>query len=69
VHIDSALPSNSGNLPTINVGGTYSSLVQFDFSALPAGTSGSSVSKATPFLWVNKIGTPGAIDIRTVTSA
>ena len=68
-HINSALPSNSGNLPTLNVGGTYSSLVQFDFSALPAGTSGSSVAKATLFLWVNKVGTPGAIDIRTATSA
>ena len=69
-HTNSALPSNNfGNLPTLNVGGTYSSLMQFDFSSLPAGTTGGSVAKATLYLWINKVGTVGAIDIRTVTRA
>lgn len=69
-HTNSALPaSNFDNLPTLNVGGTYSSLMQFDFTSLPAGTASGSVAKATLFLWVNKIGVAGAIDIRTVTDA
>jgi len=69
-HTNSALPANNfGNLPTLNVGGTYSSLMQFDFASLPAGTTGGSVAKATLFIWVNKIGSAGAIDIRTVTGA
>ena len=69
-HTNSALPANNfGNLPTLNVGGTYSSLMQFDFASLPAGTTSGSVAKATLFLWVNKIGSAGAIDIRTVTGA
>ena len=69
-HTNSALPANNfGSLPTLSVGGGYSSLLRFDFSSLPVGTTGSSVAKATLFLWVNKIGTAGAIDIRTVTGA
>ena len=69
-HLNSALPaSNFGNLPTLNVGGTFSSLMQFDFTSLPAGTASGSVAKATLFLWVNRIGSAGAIDIRTVTGA
>ena len=69
-HTNSALPANNfGNLPTLNVGGTYLSLMQFDLASLPAGTSSGSVAKATLFLWVNKIGSAGAIDIRTVTGA
>jgi len=69
-HLNSALPtSNFGSLPTLNVGGTYSALLQFDFASLPAGIASGSVAKATLFLWVNKVGTAGAIDIRTVTGA
>ena len=69
-HTNSALPtSNFGNLPTLNVGGTFSSLMQFDLASLSAGTASGSVAKATLFLWVNKIGSAGAIDIRTVTGA
>ena len=69
-HTNSALPTNNfGNLPTLNVGGTFSSLMQFDLVSLPAGTASGSVAKATLFLWVNRIGSAGAIDIRTVTGA
>jgi hypothetical protein len=61
----------SGNLnnfstsPTINVGGagTYQGLIQFDTTALPAGITGASVAKASLVLFVNKIGTAGAVDI------
>ena len=45
-HTNSALPaSNFGNLPTLNVGGTFSSLMQFDFTSLPAGTASGSVAR------------------------
>ena len=67
-YINSALPANNfGKLTTLNVGGTFTSLIQFDFTSLPAGINGTSVEKATLFLWVNKVGTPGAVDILTVT--
>lgn len=70
VHVSSAQPTyNFGALPTLNVGGTSSAFMQFDFTALPLGTTGTGVAKATLFLWVNKVGTAGAIDIRTVTGA
>jgi YVTN family beta-propeller protein len=69
-YINSALPANNfGKLTTLNVGGTFASLIQFDFASLPAGVNGTSVEKATLFLWVNRIGTPGAVDILTVTDA
>jgi hypothetical protein len=61
----------SGNLnnfstsPTINVGGAgaYQGLIQFDTTALPTGITGASIAKASLVLFVNKIGTPGAVDI------
>jgi hypothetical protein len=61
----------SGNLnnfstsPTINVGGAgaYQGLIQFDTTALPAGITGASIAKASIVLFVNKVGTAGAIDI------
>jgi hypothetical protein len=57
--------ANYGALPNINVGGTSSFLgmVQFDLSTLPAGTTGSSVAKATLILYVNKLGAPGSVNI------
>ncbi|MBS1857945.1 MAG: collagen-like protein [Acidobacteria bacterium] len=57
--------SNYGALPNINVGGpsSFQGLVQFDLSTLPAGTSGSSVAKATLILYVNKVGAPGSVNI------
>jgi hypothetical protein len=57
--------SNYGSLPTIDVGGVtqFYGLVQFDLSALPNGTSGAQVSKATLSLFLDKVGTPGVIDI------
>jgi hypothetical protein len=57
--------ANYSTSPTVNVGGagSYQGLIQFDLSALPAGTSSASVSKASITLFVNKLGSPGAIDI------
>jgi hypothetical protein len=57
--------ANYSTSPTVNVGGAgnYQGLIQFDLSGLPAGTSSASVSKASITLFVNKLGSPGAIDI------
>jgi len=56
---------NFGGLPTLNVGGGTSSqsLVLFDLTKLPAGTTGSSVTSAILRLYVNKVTVPGAIDL------
>ena len=61
-------PGSSANYstsPTVNVGGTgnYQGLIAFDLSALPAGTTAASISKASITLFVNKLGTPGSIDV------
>ena len=61
-------PGSSANYstsPTVNVGGTgnYQGLIAFDLSGLPAGTTAASISKASITLFVNKLGTPGSIDV------
>ena len=62
---------NFGSSPTLNVGGVgpYQSLVQFDLSALPAGTTSANVSKAKLVVFVNNIGTPGSIAVNTAVGA
>ena len=57
--------ANYGSLPTLNVGGRnqFQGLLLFDFAPLPANTTGSGVAKATLLLYVNKIGTAGAVNI------
>ncbi len=57
--------TNFSTSPTINVGGAagYQGLVQFDTAALPAGITGASVAKASLVLFVNKIGSAGAVNI------
>src|SRR5689334_20351162 len=52
--------ANFGGMPTLNVGGgMWSSLIQFDLSAIPTGT----VAKATLRLYVNRVDTPGTVDL------
>jgi hypothetical protein len=48
--------------------GSDRSLVKFDLSPLPAGTSGNNIAKATLRVWVNAVPTPGSIDVVRVTS-
>jgi hypothetical protein len=63
--------SNYGAAPTINVGGPNGSwaLVQFDLTALPAGTTAANIARATLTLFVNKIGAAGTIDISVANGA
>jgi hypothetical protein len=61
--------SNFGALPTLNVGPGAAALVAFDLSTLPAGTTAAMLSKATLVMYVNRVGTAGAIELQTVNSA
>lgn len=57
--------TNFGSATSLAVGGSTSSqaVIQFDLSALPAGTPGSGVVKAVLTLFVNKIGVSGTVNI------
>jgi hypothetical protein len=57
--------ANFGNTTTLSVGGanSTSALVQFDLTALPAGTTANNVSKAVLTLFVNKVNAAGTVNI------
>lgn len=68
-YVNSSLPSqNFGALPQLSVGGGTQALLQFNLTGLPAGVSGSSVSKATLVLYVTRVTTGGAVDVGLVQS-
>jgi len=54
----------SGSSPSVNVGGpsSFTGLIQFDLSKLPAGTTAGSVSNASLRLFL-RVSTPGSINI------
>jgi Collagen triple helix repeat (20 copies) len=56
--------SNYGSATTLNVGGASAdqALVQFDLTQLPAGTTGSSISKATLIMFVTKLAAAGTVN-------
>src|SRR5579863_6293821 len=64
-------PTNYGPATTLNVGGASAdqALVQFDLSHLPAGTTASSIAKATLIVFVTKLGSMGTINFDTVSAA
>ena len=69
-HVNSALPTaNSGAISNLDVGGGYTTLLQFDLSLLPAGTTASQVSRAVLRLFVNRVTTPGLVTYAAVTSS
>ncbi|HEX4276436.1 MAG TPA: DNRLRE domain-containing protein [Bryobacteraceae bacterium] len=57
--------TNFGSTATLNVGGGSSSqaLVQFDTTQLPAGTTSANIARATLYLFVNKLGTAGTVNV------
>jgi hypothetical protein len=66
-HVSIGFPaSNFGALPTVNVGGGSTGLLRFDLSTLPAATTAAKVVKATLALYVNRVTTPGAVEVQTV---
>lgn len=69
VFVNSAQPAaNFGTLGTLNVGGGATTLLRFDLSTLPAATAAAKLVKANLLLYVNRVGTPGALELQTVFS-
>jgi hypothetical protein len=69
-HVNSAMPTvNSGAISNLDVGGGYTTLLQFDLSMLPAGTTAAQVSRAVLRLYVNRVTTSGLVSYAPVTGA
>lgn len=69
-HVNAALPAvNSGAISNIDVGGGYTSLLQFDLSLLPAGTTSLQISRAVLRLYVNRVDTPGLVSLQPLNSS
>lgn len=68
-HVSSAQPDvNSGTLSNLNVGGGYTTLIQFDLGVLPSGTTAAQITRATLRLYCNRADTPGALSVAPVAS-
>ncbi len=69
-HVSSTRPTvNYGTLSNVSVASGTTGLLQFDLSTLPANTSASQVSKATLRLYVNRVFTPGSVNVLQLASA
>jgi hypothetical protein len=69
-HVNSALPAvNSGAISNLNVGGGYTTLVQFDLGVLPVGTTAAQVSRAVLRLYCNRADTTGLVSVQTLGAA
>ena len=68
-YISSAHPSNNfGSLSNLYVNSNGTTLIQFDLSSLPAGTTASQIGAASLKIFVNRINTAGLINVVPVTS-
>jgi hypothetical protein len=68
-YVNSAHPStNYGALSNLYVNSNGTTLIQFDLSSLPAGTTASQIGKATLKLYVNRVNAFGLISVQPVTS-
>jgi Collagen triple helix repeat (20 copies) len=69
-HVNSAMPGvNSGSISNLDVGSGYTTLLQFDLSMLPQGTTAPQVSRAVLRVYVNRVTTPGLVAYAPVTGA
>ncbi len=69
-HVNSAQPLvNSGAISNLNIGGGYTTLVQFDLSTLPSGTTAAQISKAVLRLYCNRVDAAGAVNVAPVNGA
>ncbi|MFG0317491.1 MAG: DNRLRE domain-containing protein, partial [Planctomycetota bacterium JB042] len=57
-----------GDKSILKVSDTDTAYLQFDLSTLPAGAAPGDVSKATLWLFANRVSKPGSIDLRRVTA-
>lgn len=60
--------SNYGAAVNLKVNANSDGLFLFDLSALPVGTTTTNISKATLFIWVNSVITPGSLEVAEITS-
>jgi hypothetical protein len=60
---------NFGALSNLYVGSGNTTLIQFDLSSLPAGTTAAQIGHAVLRLYVNRVNAPGAVSIQPITSA
>ncbi len=68
--VSSKRPSvNYGWRSNLYVGNGNTALLQFDLSSLPGGTTPSQISKATLTLFLNRMNTPGTVNVQAVTSS
>jgi hypothetical protein len=66
-HVNSMRPTaNSGAISNLNVGGGYTTLLQFDLSTLPAGTTAGQVSHAMLRLYCNRADSAGLVSVQPV---
>jgi hypothetical protein len=69
-HVNSAMPTvNSGALSNLDVGGGYTTLLQFDLSLLPQGTTASQIQRAVLRVYANRVTTAGLITLAPVTGS
>src|SRR5882724_1051176 len=58
---------NFGGAGSLNIGGGSVALLAFDLSSLPAGLDATDIQKATVTVFVNRVSTPGALDVLRIT--
>jgi len=61
--------TSQGAAVSVNINPSNKGLLQFDLSALPAGTTSSNVAKATLVFFTNNLSTAGAIQVSPIASA
>lgn len=59
---------NFGSLPSLSVGGGATAYVQLSFAGIPSGAISANIEKAVLTIYVNKVNTAGAIDVRQIVS-
>jgi hypothetical protein len=68
-HVTSTLPStNFGGRSNLAVSGTSTAYLRFDLSNLPSGTTSAQVSKATMYVYVNRVYTTGTLSLAPLTA-
>jgi hypothetical protein len=68
-YIDGANPAtNFGAAGNLNAGGSSHTLIRFDLSTLPAGTTAADIGKATLLVYINQLAQVGWVDLAPVTS-
>ncbi len=68
-YVSSSYPANNfGYQSNLHVNSTSTALIVFDLSSVPSATASSQISKATLWLYVNRISSSGAVSLKPVTS-